>query len=95
MPRYAWFSKRSANRDGTATYTRPDGSEVEVSFVADGPDELAADPGKGIDIVSFPDLVFVGEVVRCVRLAGELDFDPPSFDPPSSPNDYVDPGDFE
>ena len=85
MPNYAWYSKKSAAKDGTATWTRPDGSDVEVSFVADGPDELSVDPGIPAD-----DLVFIGEVVKCRKLAnGVEDLYP------FRPEDFVDPGDFE
>jgi hypothetical protein len=88
MPAYAWFSKTSANKDGTATYTRPNGSEVEVSFVAEGPDEFSVDPG--VKLEHYPDLVFLGEVKKLIRAATELD--QRDF---GSPKDYVDPGDFE
>lgn len=84
MPFYAWYSRKSERRDGTATYTKPNGREVEVSFVVEGSDELSVEPN--FDTTELNDLVFLGEVVRCTRLATEL---------PIRPEDWVDEGDFE
>ena len=64
MPFFAWYSRKSDNLEGTATYLTPSGQKVEVTEVAEGMDELAVDP-----ITGFDDLVFLGEVTNCVRLA--------------------------
>jgi hypothetical protein len=52
----------------TATWLTPSGDKVEVSEVASGEDELSVEPS-----IKVNDLVFLGEVTKCVRLAKDFD----------------------
>lgn len=55
---YGWFSKQSMNYNRGSIYSRPDGSEVLVSFVNDDPNDHRT---------GWKDCKFIGEVVDWIR----------------------------
>jgi len=90
MKYVAWVSQTQLDKFGGATWTRPDGSEIVVTEVAEVPVDF--DPNKvevnegfhddddfsiKVPCSNFPDLVYVGEVVKCVKGAPD---DPDDFD---------------
>jgi len=62
MKYFAWRSEKSAKSVGVAIWKKPDGSEVEVTEVVNGLDELSVNP-----MVLMDDLIFMGEVTKFVR----------------------------
>lgn len=65
--KHGYYSKRQAEIGGELIWSRPDGSEVSVTEVTDGPESPE---------LVHPDKVYVGPVVKFVRRISEGKFRP-------------------
>ena len=89
MKHVAWTSEIALRVNGGATWTRPDGNEVVVCEVATVPDDFdpnkKVEPDKGfhdeddfgskLPCSRWPDIKYVGEVLKCVKGNPNYGFD--------------------
>lgn len=62
---YGWYSPTAANQFGSSIYLKPDGSGVEVTFVA---------PASMADQYNWPDKIAIGPVVEWIMTGRDTDW---------------------